>query len=255
MSTGIGGANVDNLGGGEIVKREVIVTTTQGKQVYEGSEGEEVLKRVELEGGDIKHYRGGKGAERIDRIVSPNGDVKTYKGTTDREYCTAFVQQGVRTTLYGGACESTYVSVVVDHVSREVHWFKRTGDRADTSLYLRKMDKFGKFFARRNEEDQWKDVALLPELEMPPLTPEEIVTREAEERLREAEKRLREEKETLELSAKRSRYEMGREAGARLNGGFDVGGHGGVQGEDMAPEGDAESHFDNFEQHDQANSC
>ena len=226
MSTGTGGANVNNSGGEEIVTREVIETTTEGKRVYEGLEGQEALTRVELNSGDTKHFWGNKGAERMNRIVKANGVIEAYKGTTGREYCTSRTWPSHSTTLYGGSCKSTYRSHALWIEEREMRFYQRTGAPEDqTSEWLLKVDQFGHVFWRGSELDYWEEVHIPKEA----IKARARFRKEEEERER-ANKRAREAREEEARAVAQRRGE----ANALHNHGFNAGGEGGVQGEDKA---------------------
>ena len=257
MSSGEGGTNVDNLGAGAGAQEEesdhqtVVVTNSRCTMEYEGPKGQEALKKVTLKNGDVKHYWGEKGAERFHRIDKADGSIEGYKGTPSNQWLMEHIMPNQRTVLYGGGGNTTYMALALSHVHREACFFKRTGEGATTSSLVRKMDGFGKFFARRSEEDEWEEVEVSDEwLEGMARARQEARQEAARKRAR-AEQEERERKRRRELEAEREK--RARNADASINGGFKASDGLGVKGEDKAPEGNAESYVEKFKDHDQAN--
>ena len=218
---------VDNSGAGAVEAPVRTVTVVDGVRfvteesprctmVSEGPEGEEVMKRVTLKNGDVKHYTGAKGHEHFFRIDKSNGDVErywgskgaerckridraddrveTYKGPTNGEWMTEEFMPGSWTVLYGGGRETSHKVLEIDHVTKQVKIHKRDGEGAATSSLLRKVVG-GKFYARKSVEDEWEEVEVS----------EEWLERQSELRKEEKRKRAREEQEEQERKRRREK--------------------------------------------------
>ena len=196
MSSGVNG--VDNSGA-ECGLVKMTVVNNEGTMQFEGPPGEEALKEFTNKNGDKKRYWGSRGAERFNRIDRADGRVETYKGPRHGEFLTEAFVPGVKTVLYGGAKEAMHKVLEIDHFSRRVDIYKRDGEEAATSSWLRKVDG-GKFYARKGVEDEWEEVEVN----------EEWLEKQSE--LRKRQKRAREDAERAEQERKRRMEQQAKEA-------------------------------------------
>ena len=192
----------------EAVCRTVTEKNSRCTMVREGPEGEEALKTVTLNNGDVKRYWGDKGAERYDRIDKADGSVETYSGTTGGEYCTRIVTPHGKITCFGGAKATAFKSH--EFVDGELRWYQRTGAPEDrTSEWVMKVDKYGLVYWRGSERDEFEEVVI----------PKAAIKARAEQKraAAEASARAKREREAQEKED-RERAKRAREAEARLGG-------------------------------------